>query len=242
MTDWLVATVVGAVMETPTSRSLWLRIPGFPGAAAGQHIDIRLTAPDGYSASRSYSLSDVREGEIVEVSVEELADGEVSPFLVRDLEIGEQVEVTGPIGGHFVWSPEGAERRRPVQLIAGGSGIAPLMAMIRLREVSAPDTRFRLLYSVRTPADVYYRDEFAALRGRGRLSVDIFYTRVAPVDSQRPPGRITRDEVLATVLPPEQRPVVYLCGADEFVGTVADWLVAAGHPTTAIRIERYLAA
>ncbi|GGF43543.1 FAD-binding oxidoreductase [Williamsia phyllosphaerae] len=242
MTTWQVATVTAAIMETPTARSLWLSIPGFPGAQAGQHIDIRLTAPDGYSASRSYSLSDVREGDTVAVSVEELDDGEVSPFLVRDLEVGEQVEIAGPIGGHFVWSPPTPGAARPIQLVAGGSGIAPLMAMVRLRETAAPDATFRLLYTARSPEHVYYRDEFAALTAHRRLPIDWFYTRSAPADSARPAGRITHDEFLASVIPVESRPLIYLCGAEEFVEMLGEWLVDAGYPTNSIRIERYLAA
>lgn len=240
MTTWRVATVVGAVMETPTARSIWLEIPGLPTPRPGQHIDIRLTAPDGYSTSRSYSLSDVREGETVSVSVEELDDGEVSPFLVHDLEIGEQVEVAGPVGMQFVWPPSEADADRPVQLVAGGSGIAPLMSMVRARETTRPGVEMRLLYSTRSPEHAFYRDEFALLSSTGRLRVDWFHSRSAPEGSARPAGRITRDEFLAAILPVDVRPLFYLCGGNEYVETLGDWLLDAGHPIGDIRIERFL--
>ncbi|MGU3294037.1 FAD-binding oxidoreductase [Williamsia sp. M5A3_1d] len=255
MTTWRVATVVGAVRETDTARSIWLHIPGFPGARAGQHIDIKLTAPDGYSTSRSYSLSDVREGgDTVAVGVEELDDGEVSPFLVHDLEIGEQVEIAGPIGMQFVWPPvdTGAEPgthsgadtdpSRPVQLVAGGSGITPLMAMIRLRETTRPETTMRLLYSARSPEQAFFGDEFAALAAADRLHVDWFFTRTAGPGDTRPPGRITREEFTAAILPVESRPLLYLCGSSEYVDTLGEWLLDAGYPIEDIRIERFLAA
>lgn len=253
MTTWQVATVVGAVRETDTARSIWLHIPGFPGARAGQHIDIKLTAPDGYSTSRSYSLSDVREGDTVAVGVEELDDGEVSPFLVHDLEIGEQVEIAGPIGIQFVWPPldtgagadsgtgAGADTSRPVQLVAGGSGITPLMAMIRLRETTRPEATMRLLYSARSPEQVFFRDEFAALAAADRLRVDWFFTRTAG-SGPRPAGRITREEFAAAILPVASRPLLYLCGSTEYVDTLGEWLLDAGYPIDDIRIERFLAA
>jgi ferredoxin-NADP reductase len=239
MTTWRVATVVGAVMESPTARSIWLEIPGLPTPRPGQHIDIRLTAPDGYSTSRSYSLSDVREGETVSVSVEELDDGEVSPFLVRDLEIGEQVEVAGPVGMQFVW-PLDDDRDRPTQLVGGGSGIAPLMSMIRWREAALPDVPMRLLYSTRSPDHALYADEFALLASTGRLRVDWFYSRSAADGSDRPAGRITRDEFLAAILPVDMRPLFYLCGGNQYVETLGDWLLDAGYPIGDIRIERFL--
>ncbi|GAA2070400.1 FAD-binding oxidoreductase [Williamsia deligens] len=241
MTTWRVATVVGAVTESPTARSIWLHVPGLPVPRAGQHIDIRLTAPDGYSTSRSYSLSDVREGETVAVSVEELdAHGDVSPFLVRDLEIGEQVEVAGPVGMQFVWPPTDSDASRPVQLIAGGSGIAPLMSMVRLREAAHPATPMRLLYATRSPEHAFYRDEFALLDRTGRLSVDWFYSRSAPPGAPREPGRITRDEFFTAILPREREPLFYLCGGNAYVEMLGDWLLEAGYPIGDIRIERFL--
>jgi ferredoxin-NADP reductase len=227
-------------MESDTARSIWLEIPGLPTPRPGQHIDIRLTAPDGYSTSRSYSLSDVREGETVAVSVEELDDGEVSPFLVHDLEIGEQVEVAGPVGMQFVWPPSEADADRPVQLVAGGSGVAPLMSMIRARETTRPDVDMRLLYSTRSPEHAFYRNEFALLASSGRLRVDWFFSRSAPEHSDRGAGRITRDEFLTAVLPVEDHPLFYLCGGNEYVEALGDWLLDAGYPIGDIRIERFL--
>ncbi|WP_431280145.1 FAD-binding oxidoreductase [Leifsonia poae] len=157
---WRVAELVGAEFETPTARTLRIRIPGLHGHVAGQHVDIRLTAPDGYQAVRSYSIASALPGDELELTVEELADGEVSPYLVRGIAVGDQLEVRGPVGGWFVWRPSD---EGPVQLIGGGSGVVPLVSMARAHAAMPNTAPFRLLYSVRMPGSVYYKQELAKL-------------------------------------------------------------------------------
>jgi len=297
---WLPATIVSSVARTPRARSLTLAVPGLRPARAGQHVDVRLTADDGYTAVRSYSLSDVRAsgasavsgggddggrgagpvadgargaesagGAVpvpqIEVTVERLDDGEVSPYLVDAAEPGDPIEVRGPIGGWFVWpptefdpesavhavlpEPEGATppTSAPVQLIGGGSGVAPLMAMVRARGRDAPP--MRLLASVRDPGSRWYVAELdeAARASSGRdatgprvpLVVDWVYSRTAPEGHDRPAGRLTRDELERLVLPASEHPLVYVCGANSFVAVVAGWLVELGHAPTRVRTERF---
>src|SRR5215470_8082169 len=158
---WRVGTVVALHDETATARTITLEVPEWPGHIAGQHIDIRLTASDGYSAVRSYSIASASNSERqIELTVERLPTGEVSPYLTQELRVGDRLELRGPIGGWFVWRTEQSE---PIQLIAGGSGIVPLMSMIRSRASAGGTAPFRLLYSVREPEAVFYRDELAAL-------------------------------------------------------------------------------
>lgn len=234
---WKVADVVDVRNETKDARTIRLRLPGLEGHLAGQHVDIRLTAADGYTAVRSYSVASALPGDELEITVEELDDGEVSPFLVHGLAVGDQVEVRGPVGGWFVWHPDDTSS---VQLIAGGSGVVPLMAIIRAHEASGNPSPFRLLYSVREPDAVFYRDELAALgRTGGTLAVTYVYTRMAPAGWPRPPGRLDAATLTASVLPPSPVTVCYVCGATGFVETVADWLVQAGHSPDRIRTERY---
>src|SRR5215510_5348375 len=186
---WHVGKVMALHDETATTRTITLEVPGWPGHIAGQHVDVRLTAADGYSAARSYSIASAPnvEGRI-ELTIERLPDGEVSPYLTQELTVGDPLELRGPLGGWFVWSTNQTEA---IQLIAGGSGIVPLMAMIRSRASAGNPAAFRLLYSVREPAAVYYGDELQALSGQDRsASVTYAYTRVAPRNWPRPPGRI----------------------------------------------------
>src|SRR5499425_1892656 len=158
---WRTATVVGLHDETPTARTLTFSVRDWPGHVAGQHVDVRLTAADGYSAVRSYSIASAPSSDRrIEITVERLPDGEVSPYLTQRVMVGDQLEVRGPIGRWFVWDPEQA---RSVQLVAGGSGIVPLMAMIRSRVSAGSSARFRLLYSVREPAAIVYREELEEL-------------------------------------------------------------------------------
>ncbi|QIZ98303.1 ferredoxin reductase [Leifsonia sp. PS1209] len=237
-TAWRVAEVVAARFETPTARTLRLRIPGLSGHLAGQHVDIRLTAPDGYQAVRSYSIASALPGDELELTVEELADGEVSPYLVRGVTTGEQLEVRGPVGGWFVWRPG---EQTPIQLIAGGSGVVPLMSMARAHAAAASAAPFRLLYSVRSPEAVYYRDELAMLARdtAAPLSVHYVYTRETPPDWPVDAGRLTAEALAAATLPVTATPTFYLCGATAFVETVSGWLVDAGHDPARIRTERY---
>ncbi|GAA4671139.1 ferredoxin reductase [Frondihabitans cladoniiphilus] len=252
-TEWRAARCVAARPETATARTVRLKVDGVGAVVPGQHIDIRLTADDGYQAVRSYSLSATPSGspagagiprlapDEVEITVEELPDGEVSPYLVQGLEVGDEVEVRGPIGGWFVWRDTDPG---PVQLIGGGSGVAPLLAILRARLASGSDSPMRLLYSVRSPEQVYFRDEIAGLAegaepgdARG-VSVDVAYTRSAPPDWPRQPGRLTAADVAALV----QRPsagAIYVCGPNGFVQHVTDLLLAHGHSPESIRTERF---
>jgi len=186
---WRVATVVALRDETPTARTLTLDVPDWPGHIAGQHVDVRVTAPDGYSAVRSYSIASAPNSHRrVEITVERLPNGEVSPYLTQIVAPGDRLEVRGPIGGWFVWRTQQTE---PVQLIAGGSGIVPLMAMMRSRASAGNKSQFRLLYSVREPGAIFYRDELQALaHGKCSVGVTYTYTRKSPMDWPRPPGRI----------------------------------------------------
>src|SRR5204862_3985331 len=176
---WRVGTVVTLHDETATARNIALEVPDWPGHVAGQHVDVRLTAADGYSAVRSYSIAAAPNAEKrVDLSVERLPNGEVSPYLTQELAVGDRLELRGPIGGWFVWRPQQTE---PIQLIAGGSGIVPLMAMIRTRVSSGSTAPFRLLYSVREPEAVYYRDELRSLPERDRaVMVTYAYTHAVP--------------------------------------------------------------
>lgn len=237
---WTEAVTESVAPLTPTSRLLTLRVPGWPGHLAGQHLDVRLTAPDGYQASRSYSVSAPSDGELVELSVERLDDGEVSPYLVDGLEPGDRLEVRGPIGGWFVWRTDQIE---PVQLIAGGSGIAPLMAMAREHHRAGSGAAMRLLYSVRSPVFAYYPDALQTLAEtppeHGGVVTDTVYTRVAPPGATRPAGRVTPELLAEATLPPSLHPTVYVCGPTAFVEAVATALVAQGHAPERVRTERF---
>ncbi|MFI5911613.1 ferredoxin reductase [Dactylosporangium sp. NPDC051541] len=224
---WRKATLVAARQETPTARTLVLDVPEWPGHLAGQHVDVRLTAADGYTAQRSYSIAAATG---VEITVQRLEDGEVSPYLTDIYDISQLIEVRGPIGGWFVWRPTDPA---PVQLIAGGSGVVPLMAMIRARATNGTKTPFKLLYSARTPEDVIYADELRRrARDDGGLDVEYIHTRVRG-------RRIGVADVHTHTWPKEFEPNIYVCGPTGFVETVADILVALGHDTRSIKTERY---
>src|ERR1700746_311509 len=186
---WRTAKVVTVHDETATARTLALAVRDWPGQVAGQHVDVRLTAPDGYSAVRSYSIASAPSSDgRIEITVERLPNGEVSPYLTKELMVGDDLELRGPIGGWFVWRRDQTE---PIQLVAGGSGVVPLMAMIRSRASAGSSAPFRLLYSVREPGAVFYRDELQALSGQGNSVVITYaYTRMTPKDWARPAGRI----------------------------------------------------
>jgi ferredoxin-NADP reductase len=233
---WRPATLVAAEKETPTARTLRFRLPDRGRVLPGQHIDVRLTADDGYQAVRSYSIAAAAGDDLLETTVEELEDGEVSPYLVYDLEVGDQVEVRGPIGRWFVWR---STEHSPVQLIAGGSGVVPLMAMIREREATSSEVPFRLFYSLRTPETRYYADELDDLAASGRLRVDYVHTRQAPEGSSRPAGRPDISEFAASLIPLDRDPQVRVCGPTAFVEQYAQWLLDLGYPAANIRTERF---
>ncbi len=239
-TGWRVARLLERHDETATARSLVFEIQGWPGHRPGQHVDVRLTAADGYSAQRSYSLaapSDPAHPDRIVITVQIVPDGEVSPFLGSDLAVGDPIEVRGPVGGWFVWTPQVAA---PVLLVAGGSGVVPLMAMIRARSQVHSRDPFRLVYSVRTPADVYYAAELQQrVRDDAGLDVTIIHTRTTPSGSSRPAGRVTPADLARGGWPADFAPRCYVCGPTPFVETVADLLVGSGHDPSAIRAERY---
>lgn len=236
--DWRTAIVGEAVAANAHARVLRVSVPGWPGSDPGQHVDIRLTAEDGYQAVRSYSLASYGPGESIELAVDEVVDGEVSPYLVRDVMPGDELEVKGPLGGYFVWRP-GEQGQGPVQLIAGGSGVVPLVGIARARFAdrtsSAP---FRMLYSVRTAGDALYRDELDGLRERG-LDLTWAYTREAPDGWPGRIGRLDDASIAASVWPADRDPLVYVCGPTGFVEHVADALVRAGHDAGRVKTERF---
>ncbi len=235
---WHVGTVVALHDETATARTITVEVPDWPGHVAGQHVDVRLTAADGYSAVRSYSVASApnRKG-VVELTVERLLDGEVSPYLTQEVAVGDRLELRGPIGGWFVWRSEQTE---PIQLIAGGSGIVPLMAMIRSRASASSTAPFRLLYSVRVPEAVFYRDELQGLSDHEHpVRLTYAYTRTAPKDWPRPPGRIDADLIANATWPSNLVPTCYVCGPTSFVESAAGLLINSGHNPDKIRTERF---
>ncbi|MEU1202168.1 ferredoxin reductase [Streptomyces sp. NPDC005813] len=231
---WRVGTLVERRPETPAARTLVLDVPGWPGHLPGQHVDVRLTAEDGYSTQRSYSLASASDTGRIELTVQRVQDGEVSPYLADDWAVGDAVELRGPVGGWFVWR---ADQKEPVLLVAGGSGIVPLMAMIRTRRAVGSRVPFRLVYSLRTPEDLMYAQELR--RGDPGLDTAYVYTRSAPDGLRRPPGRLGIQDLAAAGWPAEFEPAVYVCGPTGFVEHAADLLVDLGHDPGRIRTERF---
>ena len=231
--------------ETATARTIVLDVPGWPGHLAGQHVDVRLTAPDGYSTERSYSIASAPDGgqadpPVVELTVQRLEDGEVSPYLTQTLAVGYPLELRGPVGGWFVWNPDSPASTRPVLLVAGGSGVVPLMAMIRERAATGSHAPFKLIYSVRDPGALLYAGELAQREQAGDgPEVTYVYTRTAPPGSSEPTGRINAATLASAGWPPEESPAVFVCGPTGFVEAVADLLVRAGHGAGAIKTERF---
>ena len=235
---WGVGKVVALNDETSTARTIALDVPDWPGHLAGQHVDVRLTASDGYSAVRSYSIASAPNPERrVEITVERLPNGEVSPYLTQEVAVGDRLELRGPIGGWFVWRTEQSE---PIQLIAGGSGIVPLMAMIRSRTASGSKAPFRLLYSVREPEAILYRDELEKLSNQdGAVMLAYAYTRVAPKGWPRPAGRIDAALIGDATWPSNLGPTCYICGPTPFVEIAASFLSACGNRSDKIKTERF---
>ena len=230
--------------ETATARTIVLDVPGWPGHLAGQHVDVRLTAEDGYSTQRSYSIASAPEnggaGPQLELTVQRLADGEVSPYLTQTLAVGYPLELRGPVGGWFVWNPDGPASTGPVLLVAGGSGVVPLMAMIRERAAEGSHAPFKLIYSVRDPGALLYAGELARREQAGDgLEVTYVYTRTAPPGSSQPTGRLNAATLASAGWPPDESPAVFVCGPTGFVEAVADLLVRAGHGAGAIKTERF---
>jgi ferredoxin-NADP reductase len=230
---WQVATVTDAITETDSARTLVLDVAGWNGHIPGQHVDVRLTAPDGYQAHRSYSIASAP-GEPLQITVERIVDGEVSPFLVDELEAGTQFDVRGPVGRYFVWEPNGPT---DVFLVAGGSGVVPLRSILRHRVASGDGTRMRLLYSARHWDDVIYRDELETLSD----GVEVVWT----LTRSTPPGwsgyqrRVDSVMLSESAWPAATSPRAYVCGPTGFVESVAGSLRLLGYDGTAIRTERF---
>jgi ferredoxin-NADP reductase len=227
--------LVSRTSETASAQTLVFDVPGWPSHLPGQHVDVRLTAPDGYQAARSYSLAAPHSGDQLELTVQKTPGGEVSPFLTDALQVGDVVEVRGPVGGWFAWNPE---RDGSALLIGGGSGVVPLMSMVRARPPQHP-SRFRLLCSVRGPDDRLYAQELDERMQRSDgLEVTWIYTRKAPAQSARPPGRLSADDIKdALTIEPGVR--CYVCGPTGFVESVATLLLDTGHDAAQIRTERF---
>jgi ferredoxin-NADP reductase len=232
---WQPATVVDSSVETARVKTIVFDVEGWSGHRAGQHVDIRLTADDGYVAERSYSIASPAQSAQVDLTVERLDDGEVSPYLTDVLMKGDRIELRGPVGGYFVWEPP---QGGPVLLVGGGSGVVPLMAMLRTRVAAGSDADMRLLLSWRSWDDVIYRDELERLNGDG---IEVVHT----LTRAQPPGwtgyarRVDR-EMLAEVGPfADDHPVVYVCGPTPFVEAVATSLVDLGHAADHVKTERF---
>jgi ferredoxin-NADP reductase len=233
---WRVATVRELVKETDHACTIVLEVPDWPGHVAGQHVDVRLTAEDGYQAERSYSIASAPEDALLSLTIEQIEDGEVSSYLAQELAPGDQFEIRGPIGGPFTWRVQDGG---PLLLLAGGSGLVPLMAMLRHRAAEHSTVDARLLVSSRRLEDLLYRDELDRLAGGDGVSVHYTLTRGAPPGWAGFSGRVDA-EMLAAVGPsPAERPLIFVCGPTAFVEHTADLLVALDHPPATIRAERF---
>ena len=235
--NWRAAQVLEVRHESASARTLVLDLPEWPGHLPGQHVDVRLTAEDGYQAQRSYSIASAPDGSRVELTVERLADGEVSPYLTDELRPGNLLELRGPIGGWFVWRSGDTD---PVLLLGGGSGVVPLMAMVRTRAANGSTIPMRLVYSTRTPDTVLYGDELRRLAERDpTLRVELVYTRRAPEGREGPVGRLDAARLATLAWPPADRPASFVCGPTGFVEAVADLLVDQGYAPEQIKTERF---
>jgi ferredoxin-NADP reductase len=242
---WRSATVLEVIHETPEARSLILDVPGWPGHRSGQHVDVRLTAEDGYQAERSYSIASPPEEPRLALTIERLDDGEISTYLSDELRAGDKLELRGPIGGYFVWD---VATGGPLLLVAGGSGIVPLMAMLRHRDrvlatadvIARHQLPVRLLYSSRKWGNVIFRDELSRLAAKD-TTVEIHHT----LTREQPDGwtgfkrRIDRTMLEAIAWPPSEHPRVFVCGPTPFVETVATDLVELGHEAALVKTERF---
>jgi ferredoxin-NADP reductase len=233
---WQLGSVVELIPETDRATSIVLRLPDWPGHLAGQHVDVRLTAEDGYQAQRSYSIASAPEDGDVVLTVERIADGEVSTYLVDELRPGDELELRGPIGGYFAWK---AALGGPLMLLAGGSGIAPLRAMLRHRLAQPETVPLRLLYSARALDEVIYHDELEAASGHDGVDVRFTLTREQPQGWAGYTGRITPELIADVSWSPAERPLIYVCGPTGFVESAADALVSLGHPPARVRTERF---
>jgi len=232
---WRLARLTATRPETPRCTTLVLEVPGWPGHRPGQHLDVRLTAEDGYQTERSYSIASAPDGERIELTVERIDDGEVSPYLLDDLRVGDELELRGPVGGYFVWEPA---LGGPLLLVGGGSGVVPLMAMLRHRAVGGVPAR--LLLSSRSAADILYRDELRRLAAADpALRVIHTLTRHQPPGWQGFARRIDVAMLREVAWSPAERPLAYVCGPTRLVEAVATALVELGHDPGRVRTERF---
>jgi ferredoxin-NADP reductase len=229
---WQLGRVAELIDETERTKSIALELPDWPGHRAGQHVDVRLTAEDGYQAQRSYSIASAPEDDRLALTVERLDDGEVSPYLADELRPDDELELRGPIGGYFVWE---ASYGGPLLMVAGGSGVVPFRSMLRHRAAVGSDAPARLLYSVRSLDQVIYRDE---LRGFGD-AVELTLTRTWPDDWSGHRGRVDAQLLDEVGWPASDRPLIYICGPTGFVEAVSEALVGSGHDPATIRTERF---
>jgi ferredoxin-NADP reductase len=234
---WRIGEVVETSPETPRTKSLFLEIPDWDGHRAGQHVDVRLTAEDGYQAQRSYSIASAPENGRVELLIERLDDGEVSPYLTEELRAGDGLELRGPIGGWFAWD---AREGGPLLLVAGGSGIAPLMAIIRHRQAAGNEVPVRLLFSSRSYEEVIFREELESLAaGDETLEISHTLTRSAPPGWQGYDRRIDEEMLGEVAFSPDERPLAFVCGPTPLVEAVATTLVGLGHEPARVKTERF---
>jgi len=234
---WRIGEVVEISPDTPRTKRLFLDVPGWEGHRAGQHVDVRLTAEDGYQAQRSYSIASAPEDGRVELLIERLEDGEVSPYLTDEIRTGDGLELRGPIGGWFAWD---AREGGPLFLVAGGSGIAPLMAMIRHRQATGSGTPVRLLFSSRSYEDVIFREELERLAAEDEtLQITHTLTRSTPPGWKGYDRRIDEEMLGEIAFSPDERPLVFVCGPTPLVEAVATALVGLGYEPTRVKTERF---
>lgn len=235
---WLTATVTDIHSETSTAKSIAFEVPEWSGHLAGQHVDVRLTAEDGYVAQRSFSLaSPAGDSTTIEITVQRVKEGEVSPFLLDDLRVGDQIELRGPIGGYFTWSPTS---KRALMLVGGGSGVVPLMSILRTRHIAENMGPARLLYSSRSIDQILYRTELDRMStSTGAPAIIHTLTRGAPVGWAGEQGRVDRAMLASRAIAAADDPDIFVCGPTPFVESVADHLLSLGHAEERIRTERF---
>ena len=234
--NWQLATVRELIDETARTKSIVFELPDWPEHRAGQHVDVRLTAEDGYQAQRSYSIASAPDDEYLMLTVERLDDGEVSPYLVDELRAGDEIELRGPIGGYFVWEPS---LGGPLLLVGGGSGVVPLHSMLRHHDASGSKVPVRLLYSTRTLEDILYRDALARLAARAGVDIRFTLTRESADRWSGYRRRVDPAMLEEVGWPAQERPLVYICGPSGFVEAAASAFVELGHEPTLIRTERF---
>lgn len=235
--QWRRARVLETRMETRAARTLVLEVPGWPGHDGGQHVDVRLTAENGYTAQRSYSIASAPAPERLELTVQKVSEGEVSPYFVDTIQTGDEFELRGPLGGWFRWT---ADLDNPVLLIGGGSGLVPLMAMLRVRVRSRSNAPFHLIYSARTPDHLFYANELYLLgTSSEKVMIDRAFTRAGLPGDARPPGRLRLEDIPARSETSATPTRVYVCGPNGFVENASQLLLQRGHSASAIRTERF---